>query len=383
MSAIFNSTQPISVRETYTEFNQVDFLVQLKANSIVKNSFRLNGRVKVMNNVGVRATEAMGIFLNAYSGISSVINVASVSVNSTQVIENVSSFGRLVGMKRQAKYTLPQLTASSLASLELCGNRNNLLLLGEREKNTGDADNNNTGYISFSIAIDNCLNNMMGGDIHPAKINEMRLMLTLESALNAFHINRTSSVETGVTYLLKDLLLTWTEIPPAPKPEPIGVVTHFLTQQTLVSKNTNLNIMSGTLPADALSISFIRQKNRSNAKRDGNLCEFIGQIQRVEFEINSSQSVNMYPLLEYGDFALNYYRSFQSPNAPLMKNSITSLATAGTCAFGIGILYPESQSNRLTMNITIADDARPENDPASQPDGAIDAFCFTNSLLTL
>ena len=383
MSAIFNSTQPISVRETYTEFNQVDFLVQLKANSIKANSFRLNGRVKVMNGLGVRATEAMGIFLNAFSGISSVINVASVSVNSTQVIENVSSFGRLVGMKRQAKYTLPQLTASSLASLELCGNRNNLLLLGEREKNTGDDDNNNTGYISFSMAIDNCLNNMMGGDIHPAKINEMRLMLTLESALNAFHINKTTSVETGVTYLLKDLLLTWTEVPPAPKPEPIGVVTHFLTQQTLVSKNTNLNIMSGTLPADALSISFIRQKNRSNARRDGNLCEFIGQIQRVEFEINSSQSVNMYPLLSYSDIALNYYRSFQNPNSPLMKNSITSLATAGTCAFGIGILYPESQSNRLTMNITIADDARAENDPASQPDGAIDAFCFTNSLLTL
>lgn len=382
MSAIFNSTQPISVRETYTEFNQVDFLVQLKANSIVKNSFRLNGRVKVMNGLGVRATEAMGIFLNAYSGISSVVNVASVSVNSTQVIENVSSFGRLVGMKRQAKYTLPQLTASSLASLELCGNRNNLLLLGEREKNTGDADNNNTGYISFSMAIDNCLNNMMGGDIHPAKINEMRLMLTLESALNAFHINKESSVETGVTYLLKDLLLTWTEIPPAPKPESIGVVTHFLTQQTLVSKNTNLNIMSGTLPADALSISFIRQKNRSNVRRDGNLCEFIGQIQRVEFEINSSQSVNMYPLLSYGDIALNYYRSFQSPNAPLMKNSITSLATNGTSAFGIGILYPESQSNRLTMNITISDEARSENDPAS-PDGAIDAYCYTNSLLTL
>ena len=382
MSAIFNSTQPISVRETYTEFNQVDFLVQLKANSIVKNSFRLNGRVKVMNGLGVRATEEMGIFLNAYSGISSVVNVASVSVNSTQVIENVSSFGRLVGMKRQAKYTLPQLTASSLASLELCGNRNNLLLLGEREKNTGEADNNNTGYISFSMAIDNCLNNMMGGDIHPAKINEMRLMLTLESALNAFHINKESSVETGVTYLLKDLLLTWTEIPPAPKPESIGVVTHFLTQQTLVSKNTNLNIMSGTLPADALSISFIRQKNRSNVRRDGNLCEFIGQIQRVEFEINSSQSVNMYPLLSYGDIALNYYRSFQSPNAPLMKNSITSLATAGTCAFGIGILYPESQSNRLTMNITLDDQATPQNDPAS-PDGAIDAFCFTNSLLTL
>ena len=44
---VFNSTLPISVRDTYTEFNQIDFLVSLKSNSIQKNSFRLNGKLKV------------------------------------------------------------------------------------------------------------------------------------------------------------------------------------------------------------------------------------------------------------------------------------------------------------------------------------------------
>lgn len=373
MTTIFNSTQPISVRDTYTEFNQVDFLVQLRNNSIQANSFRLNGFIKVQKDADTNIIADDGVFFNAFSGVSSVINVCSTSINSTQIIENVANFGRLVGMKRQAKYTLPQLTASSLASLELCGNRNNQLLVGEVGED---------GWISFSIAIDNCLNNMMGGDIHPAKITEIRLMLTLESALNALFINKIGSEIGALTYQLKNLLLLWTEVPPLPKPAPIGMITHFLTQQTLVSKNTNLNIMSGTSPADALSISFIRQKNRSKKDRDGLLCEFIGQIQRVEFEINSSQSVNMYPLLQYGDMALNYYRSFKSPNDPLMKNSITSLATNGTCAFGLGVLYPESQMNRLTLNITIADDARQENDPSAL-DGQIDAFAYTNSMLSL
>jgi hypothetical protein len=64
-----------------------------------------------------------------------------------------------------------------------------------------------------------------------------------------------------------------------------------------------------------------------------------------------------------------------------MKNSITSLATYGTCAFGLGVLYPESQMNRLTMNITIADDATAENTP--QGENQIDAFAYTNSLLSL
>jgi len=373
MTTVFNSTAPISVRETYTEFNQVDFLVQLRSNSIQANSFRLNGKIRVQKDAATNILAEDGVFFNAFSGISSVINVCSTSINSTQIVENIANFGRLVGMKKQAKYTLPQLSASSAASLELCGNRNNQFLVGEKFQD---------GYISFSLAIDNCLNNMVGGDIHPAKINELRLMLTLESALNALFINKIGSEIGALSYQLKDLLLMWTEVPALPTPQPIGMITHFLTQQTLVSKNTNLTVMSGTSPADALSISFIRQKNRSKKDRDGLLCEYLGEIQRVEFEINSSQAVNMYPLLHYGDMALNYYRSFKSPEDPLMKNSITSLATYGTCSFGLGVLYPESQLNRLTMTIIIADNARPENDP-SYPDGQIDAFAYTNSMLSL
>ncbi len=371
MTTIFNSVQPISVRDTYTEFAQVDFLVQLRNNSIQANSFRLNGRIKVAAD-GTQIVRTDNVFFNAFAGVSSVINVCSTSINSTQIIENISNFGRLVGMKRQSKYTLPQLSASSLCSLELCGNRNNQLLVGE----IGEG-----GYVSFSMAIDNCLNNTMGGDLHPSKINELRLMLTLESALNALYVNNVETTISVLSYDLKDLLLTWTEVPALPTPQPIGMITHFLTQQTIVSKNSNLTIMSGTSPADALSISFIKQKNRSKKDRDGLLCEYVGQIERVEFEINSSQAVSMYPLQSEGDFALNYYRSFKSPQDPLMKNSITSLATYGTCAFGLGVLYPESQMNRLTMNITIADDATAENTP--QGENQIDAFAYTNSLLSL
>src|SRR6056300_647668 len=103
MSQIFNSTMPISVKETYGEFNQVDFLVQLKANAIQQNSFRLNGKLKVFKDGNnIPATEAGRHFFNAFSGVSSLINIASVSINSTQTIENIASFGRLSGMKKQA-----------------------------------------------------------------------------------------------------------------------------------------------------------------------------------------------------------------------------------------------------------------------------------------
>jgi len=177
-------------------------------------------------------------------------------------------------------------------------------------------------------------------------------------------------------------MLTWTEVPAPAQAENIGIISYFLTQQSIVSKVSNLNIMTGSNPADSLSISFIKQKNKSNARKDANLCEYLGQVERVEFEMNSNSSVNMYPLESESDIALNYYRSFQQPTSKMTKNSITSLATFGTCAYGVGVQYPESQGDKLTMSITIKDDALPENDPSGSGD-AIDAYAYTNSLITL
>ena len=63
MSQIFNSTAPISVRETYGEFSQVDFLVQLKANAIQQNSFRINGKLKIFKEGFLPAILLTGSFL--------------------------------------------------------------------------------------------------------------------------------------------------------------------------------------------------------------------------------------------------------------------------------------------------------------------------------
>ena len=370
MSVLYNFVQPISVKDTYSAFNQVDFQVQLKQNSIQKNTFRLVGKLKVTKNAGVALDANDHVFLNAFAGVSSFISAVSVSVNTSQTIESIAAFPRHCAMRKQAKYTLSDLTASSLASVELLGSKNNRLLLGEVAED---------GYVTFALKIDNCLNNMLAGDMHPSVVQEVRLMLTLESALNALYVNGVSPV-LSLDYLMKDLELHYSEVP-AGKVEPIAFETHYLTQQSIVNKITSLSVLTGSSPADKISCSFIKQGNRSNLRKDEFLSEYVSDIKRVEFDVNSSAVSSLYPIESYSDMALNYYRSFVEPNAPMKKNSITSMVTYSTCAFGLGVALQEATNERVSINITFADQTKEiEDDPSLYP---IDAFVFMNAFIEL
>lgn len=372
----YNYVQPVSVKSEYKPFNQVDFQVQLKANSIKANSFRVCGKLKVFAN-NQRLLESHYVFLNAYAGASALFSSVSTSINATQTIEQISSFGRLVGMKKQCKYTLADMTSASENTIELCGTKSNKLLLGEL-----DAD----GYVSFCLKIDNCLNNMLAGDFHPMVTREVRLMLTLESALNAFYVNPATNptqVDT-LDYTLKDLELHYIEIPAPPKPSTMVFETHFLTQQSLVSKISALSVLTGSTPADKISCSFIKQRNRSQLLRDELMCEYVSDITRVEMDINSNTAVAMYPLQSYSDILQNYWFSFKQPNAVFSKNSITSEVTGSTLAFGIGFALPEEAGQRLTMTVTIADQPlKPAEDDPSIEGNAIDAFVYCNAYVEI
>jgi len=372
----YNYVAPVSVKPEYKPYNQVDFQVQLKANSIKANSFRLVGKMKAFVNGNTPLHEKNYVFMNPYCGASALFSSVSTSINATQTIEQISSFGRLVGMKKQSKFTLADMTASSENSIELCGSKSSKLLLGEV---------GNDGYISFCLKIDNCLNNMLGGDMHPAVVQEVRLMLTLDSAMNAMYVNpqEDAIAVTELDYSLRDLELHFTEVAPLPKPEPMVFETHFLTQQSMVSKISSLSVLTGSTPADKISCSFIKQRNRSQLTTDENMCEFVSDINRVEMDINSTTAVAMYPLQSYSDIAQNYWFSFKQPNATFSKNSITSKVTGSTNAFGIGFALPEAIGERLTMTVTIDDTpAQPGDDP-SGPGNAIDAFVYCNAYVEM
>ena len=374
--SLYNYVQPVSVKQEYKPYNQVDFQVQLKANSVKANSFRLVGKLKVLVNGATPLSDKHYVFMNPYCGVSSLFSYVSTSINATQTIEQISSFARLVGMKKQSKFTLADLTSSSENTIELCGTKNQSLLLGEVGQD---------GYVTFALKIDNCLNNMLGGDLHPAVVQEVRLMLTLESALNAMYVNVQSDAlaVTDLDYTLKDLELHYTEVPSLPKPQPMVFETHFLTQQSMVSKISSLSVLTGSTPADKISASFIKQRNRSKLTTDENMCEFVSDINRVEMDINSTTAVAMYPLESYSDIAQNYWFSFKQPNATFSKNSITSKVTGSTNSFGVGFALPEAVGERLTMTITIDDTpAQPEDDPSADGN-AIDAFVYCNAYVEM
>ena len=62
----YNYVAPVSVKPEYKPYNQVDFQVQLKANSIKANSFRLVGKMKVFVNGITPLHEKNYVFMNPF-----------------------------------------------------------------------------------------------------------------------------------------------------------------------------------------------------------------------------------------------------------------------------------------------------------------------------
>jgi hypothetical protein len=106
-----------------------------------------------------------------------------------------------------------------------------------------------------------------------------------------------------------------------------------------------------------VSVSFIQQANRNNLYKDSNMCEYIRDIQRVEFTINNSAygpltyAIGAGDSPPYQDIALNYGKSL---NYDPDKNSIVNRLLQENGSFGMGMAYSSSQNDKLGIALTLS-----------------------------
>jgi len=130
--------------------------------------------------------------------------------------------------------------------------------------------------------------------------------------------------------------------------------TNYLIVQSVVSSNTNLNIVAPTA-YDAISASFLQQAHRNSLYADSNCCEYLPEITRVEFSLNNGTQPLQYAIgggnsPAYQDLCLNYMRSLKgNPD----KNSIMNRLLYETCTFGIGMSFSSSVNDKLGVAITM------------------------------
>jgi len=378
MVMFYNSAQPSNIKASYGQYDQVDFTCKpSKGRAVQANSFRFNGNLQVFKKttksptVAIPVTPEDMVFMNPFIGVHGIIKNIS-SIANDRILENISFYPRLVGMKTQAENSLEELTSSSYHTPELKGLQNNVLLGAY----TG------TEGIPFSMKPVIALNRS-SADLGQSKFNQMKILMTLGAALEAFYCSKPMPLPTADDYILSlefsisNLQLAWYEVPEVAVPR-VVFRTAYLTTQTVNSFNSNSYVTSPTV-FDSVSCSFIRQSNRNKIYKDDNLCEYIRGIIRVEFTINGLDAPLLYAIGSsdsppYQDIALNYAHSLEA----LEKNSLMNKLLSETVAFGVGCAFRAEQNSKLAINMQIDTTLTGVNNVSEEP---LDVFLYTQGFL--
>lgn len=364
MPIYYNSAFPQNQKDSYEQYSQVDFLIKTQAGREVEaGSMRLTGVLNVTKALRANPTTFVAItaddkiFVNPFAGAHVLIQNSSVSVNE-RTIESISSYARPVIMDTMSKNTLEELTASSDSAVEMKGNNGNIVI------STQSAPTQTAGLLGAPFRIvPNVAINKSSANIPSSKYPMMKMMLTLSSALNAFYVSTPEPAAPGaadivaIDYKISQLQLHWIERPEAPvQPKEIVFNTNYLTTSSIVSLNTTIAVVAPT-PYDAVTCSFIQQANRNNLYTDANMCEYLRDIDRVEFTLNNqvygpiTYIVGSGASPPYQDLAL---LALKSLNGDPDKNCIVNRVLSENGCFLIGMKYGSSQSDRLGITMQIS-----------------------------
>ena len=378
MTMYYAVAQPSNIKASYGPYDQLDYTIKpSRGRAVQANSLRLSGNLIVSKTTTKSPTVAVPVvpqdqvFCNPFIGAHGIVKNIS-SVANDRILENISFYPRWVSMKTQAEGTLEELTSSSEHAVELKGLQTNVLL---------GASTDPAG-IPFSFK-PVCALNRSSTDLGQSKFQQMKLLMTLGSAVEAFYCSKPQPLTTNPDYItslsfsVSNLQLSWIEVPEIPIPRTV-FRTCYLTTQTIVSINSNIYVTSPTV-YDAVSCSFIRQKDRNLVYKDDNMCEYIPSLQRIEFSVDSLTNPLMYAIgasnsPPYQDLALNYANSLQANE----RNCLMSKLLSESTCFGIGCAFRAGQNSKLAITIQI--DGATDHNP-SEPGNGYDCFLYCHGYL--
>ena len=157
MVDIYNYAYPSSQKQTYTSGDQVDFILSFANKSIVRNSVRISGKLKVLNGGAALVNER--VFYDATVGVHSAFNNLSVSSQLRGILELQQDYAQYVKMKNMATKTSEMMVSSGKLINELCMSdytKTKYVLAQPGATELGDDG------IPFYLKPDICLNNFNG-----------------------------------------------------------------------------------------------------------------------------------------------------------------------------------------------------------------------------
>ena len=356
MALRYESIQPESVKDSYTEYDTLDYVITAPGRSIVAGSARLESDFRVQKNAA-NLTAGDDIYLDNMTGGHTFIESMTITTRAQGNVENITEYGRYSSMLTKGQKTSDDMFNGT----EVCEFKSadpkitKHLLRGVKTQTAGSTLNDDN---DFSIRLNCMLNNVLSDNkvVPLARTGgEIRLSIRLARVFNALY---GTGVDSTVTYALKNTRLCFTTVPDAGDVGPIVFRSVVGLKQNVNSSFINI---ASQVPAVATGVSatFLEQSREGAAVYNNMALEVLPNLSELQFLFNDANTPITYVINDRAEILQRYVDSLRSAGA----NAASLQSVYANKDYGIGLRFNSAVDLRgQKFNVQLqsgADSAQP------------------------
>jgi len=338
---------PEQIKDVYTEFDTVDFLIATDRN-VIANSIRLEGDLRFLHDGTNRVTNAQTIFYEPKVGMHGLIESISTQMGgSGEVVEFLQNYPRYVNMVEKATngendyFSGQKVVEGKVPCYELSRDvMRGKVLFDDQNTNISDAD--------FSLKPMFCLNRMDGQSLNLSPYNNL-VKVSVQLARNKAFFCGTGAVDT-TAYQIRNLKVTYRTLPSSPSPN-VSSNSYVSLKQTIQSPQASI---STRVPAIASGVSMSFQLQGEENTNGANNYEtqkppFPSGIGLRFMFNNVSNNFITYEIVDEGEAVENYLESLKSGGV----NALSPTEQRGA-NFGLGVNFQgfvDLRNQKLTFEL--------------------------------
>lgn len=327
MSILYNSAQPEAIKDTYTEYDNIDFVLNFENQMLVVDSLVIHGEFQCE-----KANNAVpqNVSMDASVGIHSIVQQITVETQQSGTIENETNYPRFVREYSDANYSRDDYFNASLLSEFRVGCDNMAERIINANNHPGAAAGDKTTSFAFKPLC--CLNRSVGANKFISYDKSGSIILRLRLAQNSAALMDFLGAANTPSYNIRNIKLSYQTMPKMDVKAPVIMKSYVQLKQVVSSSQANINTRVPAV-ATGVSCSFIRADKEYNREYNHLATEKLPNVEEVIFMFNDSTNRYItYPLRNPIEIQENYIKS-------LNETGHSELTRFENSKYGIGLKF--------------------------------------------
>jgi hypothetical protein len=356
----YHSVQAMNKKDTYTDFDNIDFQLSAQGRKILGNSIRILGNITVYPTKDAdNLTEK--ISYDGLTGSHSWFQSITTSFQTIGQVENIQFYPHKVASKARAQLANEDLFQSQYA----CESRVPSSLLAT-DVLKGFTCNDGATYVGdlnrtadFAIKPDFCLNNFLPGTdsaLPYAKTGDINIGLIVSRSVSVLYGGNAATpgvIGVDRNIVLSNVRVIFSSVMDDGKyAKQYSMVVSSSLKQSIQSSYATISSNAPLALCDRFWMVFVKQSDDNNPLANGLAIIRPPAVERVEYLYNDSfNSEFKYPLLDEEQILTNFVRAV---NNVVVDNQCNLNKLASNDGYGLGLLlggYMDFRSNKLSINI--------------------------------